>query len=757
MDQWPQTFGVLVRTHRVRAGLGQMELARRAGVSVRALREIERGRVRQPRARAVSGLVEALRLPESEQHGLLTAAGAGQPVNGRIRVGVLGPLTVHRGANALEITGSRRRVLLGLLAVQPNQAVGADEIIECLWDGDPPPTCRSLVHGHIGALRRLLEPGRGPRGPARTLVCARGGYLLVAGDDDVDLSQFDRLVTGARALLTGGNAAAAQDAYAEALDRWRGSVVSDLRQSALRQHPAVVAASGRRLIAALAYADLALAAGRPHRVVERLQALVADEPLHEGLHARLIRALAATGQQAAALSRYDDLRARLADELGLEPGPDLRAAQVRVLRQETEPASARVSPAQLPGDLPTFTGRARELRRLGALPDRRRGSSGVSVVVVDGSAGVGKTALAVHCAHRMASRFPDGQLYADLRGYAAAPPVRPEEVLARFLHALGVPAGQVPADRDEAAALYRSLMAGRRILVVLDDARDARQVRPLLPGGPSCVVLVTSRNRLTGLRARESASHLTLDVLTPGEAHRLLARILPAARVRDEPAAVEALAHVCAYLPLALGIAAANLAGEGTGVAAYVTRLSTGDRLAELAVAGDPDTAVRAAFDRSYAVLAPAAARLFRLLGVVPGPDVTAEAAAALVGAPVEAADALVGAPVEAARRLLEDLAAVHLIGRPEPGRYAFHDLLRRYAADLAAARESGPACADALARLLDHYLRRLPPEKRRPGAAEPFPSRTAAAEWPNLRHAARPGPPSAVCASPAPRAVTSG
>jgi DNA-binding SARP family transcriptional activator len=694
MDQRPQTFGVLVRTHRVRAGLGQLELARRAGLSVRALREIERERVRQPRARAVSGLVGALRLPEPEQQGLLTAGGAGQPVNGRIRVGVLGPLTVHRGAVALEVTGPRRRVLLGLLAIQPNQAVAADEIIECLWDGDPPTTCRSLVHGHIGALRRLLEPAREPRGTARTLVCARGGYLLVAGEDDVDLSQFDRLVTRAHALLTDGNVAAAQDAYAEALDRWRGSVVSNLRQSALRQHPAVVAASGRRLIAALAYADLALASGRPHHAVERLQALVSDEPLHEGLHARLILALAATGRQAAALSRYDDLRARLAGELGLEPGPDLRAAHVRVLRQEVptavpEPtgstagsASARVPPAQLPADLPTFTGRTRELRQLGALPGRR-GSSGVTIVVVAGTAGVGKTALVVHCAHRLASRFPDGQLYADLRGYAIAPPVRPEEVLARFLHALGVEADQVPADRDEAAALYRSLMAGRRILVVLDNARDARQVRPLLPGSPSCVVLVTSRNRLTALHARESARHVTLDVLTPGEAHRLLARILPAARVRDEPAAVEALAHVCAYLPLALGIAAAKLAGEGMGVAAYVTRLSTGNRLAELEVDGDPDTAVRATFDLSYAVLAPATARLFCLLGVVPGPDVTAEAAAALVGA-----------PVEAARRLLEELAAVHLIGRPAPGRYAFHDLLRRYAADLATAKESGPACA---------------------------------------------------------------
>jgi tetratricopeptide (TPR) repeat protein len=363
----------------------------------------------------------------------------------------------------------------------------------------------------------------------------------------------------------------------------------------------------------------------------------------------------------------------------------------------------------------------------------------------------------VHWAHRMAPRFPDGQLYADLRGYATVPPVRPEEVLARFLHALGVPADQVPADRDEAAALYRSLVAGRRILVVLDNARDVQHVRWLLPGSPSCVVLVTSRNRLTSLYARESARHVTLDVLTPGEAHRLLARILPAARLRDEPAAVEALAHMCAYLPLALGIAAANLAGEGMGVAAYVTRLSAGNRLAELEVDGDPDTAVRATFDLSYAVLAPATARLFCLLGVVPGPDVTAEAAAVLVGAPVEAAG-----------RLLDALAAAHLIGQPAPGRYAFHDLLRRYAADLATAEESGPACAAAVARLLEHYLRRLHdaarllhPEKLRiplpqgvEDAAEPFPSHTAAlawldAEWPNLlaatQHAARHGPPSVV------------
>jgi DNA-binding SARP family transcriptional activator len=520
-----------------------------------------------------------------------------------------------------------------LLAIQPNRVVPVDEIVDVVWGDDPPATGRSLVHGHVRQVRRLIEPARRPRAPAERVVRTDGGYLLVA-DDDLDLVRFDRLVATARRRHEAGDVAGAIDAYAEGLDCWRGGVLSDLDDPALHEHPAAVAAAGRRLSAALAYADLAVGSGRHDEAVPRLQALAAEERLHEGLHARLMLALAGAGRQADALALLGELRGRLAEELGVEPGADVRAAHLRVLRQQVPAAAEHPDgrdppgpPAQLPADLSTFTGRVGALRRLDALLSGDVAApSGVAIGVIVGTAGVGKTTLAVHWAHRVTDRFPDGQLFVNLRGYASAAPIRPAEVLARFLHALGVPADQVPIDPDEAAALYRSVMAGRRALVVLDNARDAPQVRPLLPGGPGNLVLVTSRDRLTGLRAREGAVPVLLDVLTPNEAHRLLARVLPPHRVRAEPDAIPALAQACAYLPLALGIAAANVAaaeastGEHAGVARYVARLCAGNRLAELEVDGDPDSAVQATFDLSYATLAADAARLFRRLGLVPGP-----------------------------------------------------------------------------------------------------------------------------------------
>ena len=311
------------------------------------------------------------------------------------------------------------------------------------------------------------------------------------------------------------------------------------------------------------------------------------------------------------------------------------------------------------------------------------------ISAIAGTAGVGKTALAVHWAHRVRDRFRDGQLHVDLRGHASLPPLRPVEALARLLHALGVPAGQIPPDTDDAAGMYRSLLADRRMLIVLDNARRSDQVRPLLPGNPDCLVLITSRDQLTGLVARNGARRITLDVLTPDESGELLTRLLGAGRVRAEPEAAGELARLCAHLPLALRIAAANLADRPhETIAGYTARLKAGDRLSELDIEDDAEAAVRSAFDLSYTALSPGTSKLFRLLGHLPGPDITAEAAAALAGMPVG----------EAGRRL-DQLGAAHLVTEHAPGRYTLHDLLRLYAAERAAGDERPRR------RLFDHYL----------------------------------------------------
>jgi tetratricopeptide (TPR) repeat protein len=319
----------------------------------------------------------------------------------------------------------------------------------------------------------------------------------------------------------------------------------------------------------------------------------------------------------------------------------------------------------------------------------------VVISAIAGMAGVGKTALAVHWGHRVRGLFPDGQLYVNLRGFAVEAPTSPMEALVHLLRSLGEPPDRIPADPQTAAGRYRSLLADRQMLVVLDNAATADQVRPLLPASPGCLVLVTSRDRLTGLLARDGARNLSLDVLAPDEAYALLATVLGAGRVAAEPVATAELARICAHLPLALRIAAANLlSNPWPGIAGYVATLRDGDRLAGLDVDGDEQAGVRRAFDLSYRTLRSDTRRIFRLLGLVPGPDVTVETVAAL--ADTSAADA---------RRHLDRLVAVHLVNQPALGRYTCHDLLRHYAADRAHAEDDARARQEALRRLHDWYL----------------------------------------------------
>jgi tetratricopeptide (TPR) repeat protein/transcriptional regulator with XRE-family HTH domain len=500
-----------------------------------------------------------------------------------------------------------------------------------------------------------------------------------------------------------------------------------------------------RIAARLTQEQLAERAGLSPRSLRDIERGHVRSPRLETVRL-LAAALQLPGGEAAqfeALSRADYWAARTDN-----PPPDLSAG----LAAEPEPAASagdRPVPAQLPPDVASFTGREPVLRELNQLLSPGGGRpTAVVIAALTGMAGVGKTALALHWAHRVRHRFPDGQLYANLRGYDTSPPLRPIEVVARFLHALGVKAEAVPVDLEEAAALYRSLVADRRMLVVLDNAGHPDQVRALLPGTSGSLVLVTSREDLAGLVARDGATRVGVDALSPDEATTLLGRLLGPERVARETAAAAELAQLCAYLPLALRIAAANLSDRGSyGLDGYVAELRGGDRLDALAAPSDEQAAVRGAFDLSYAALPADAQRLFRLVGLAPGPDV-----------PVAAAAAMSGLDEPTVARLLHRLSAAHLLESVGPGRYACHDLLREYAA-ARAERDDGPAETEAaVTRLLDWYLHstaaaalllyaqivRLPVPDPPPGLAAPgFTDPAGASEWlaaerPNLIMAAR-------------------
>ncbi len=587
---------------------------------------------------------------------------------------ILGPLTVLAGGHGLNLGGPKQRRILAMLLLHPGRPVDVDRLATAVWAEHVPATGRRQVQNAIGALRVLLTKAGGmiDTGPA--------GYSIRVGRDEVDALVFDRMVAEAQAA---GDAKLMR----EALALWRGPALAGLGDTG----PLALGAAGleeKRLAALEDCLDLELAAGRDESVIAELATLVAAHPLRERLVGQLMTALHHAGRTAEATAVYADLSARLADDLGIDPGAELR----RVYDSIRGPAPGNATrPAQLPADVSAFAGRTGELARL----DRVLVDAPVGIQVVAGTAGVGKTALAVHWAHRVRDRFPDGQLHVNLRGYAQqVEPMRSLDALARFLRALGVAPETIPAEVDEAAARYRSMLAGKRLLILLDNAMDADHVRPLLPGDGDCLVLVTSRDQLDQLD-QLGAGRLTLDVLAPEAARDLLARVLGERRVPAEPAAADELAKLCAYLPLALRIAAANIA-DRQPITEYVDQLAAGNRLAGLEVEGDRRAAVRAAFDLSYAALPGPAQRVFRLLGLVPGPDVAAEAVAALADAPVAETE-----------DLLRQLTAAHLVDR-QGSRYAFHDLLRLFAAEHANREDAASERATALDRLFGHYLATL-------------------------------------------------
>jgi DNA-binding SARP family transcriptional activator/tetratricopeptide (TPR) repeat protein len=710
MDQGGQgCAGALIRGYRRAAGLTQQQLADAAAVSVGVIRDLEQRRTARLQAESARRLARALRLDRHQATELIQPArghpevpAPGRP--GVLRLGVLGPLRAWRGGAAVSLGGPMQRAVLALLALNPDSGLGRAAIIDALWGDHPPATAAAMVQSYVSRLRYLLGGG----GPGGLLVAVASGYRLQAAACELDQVTFAALVSRARDSHAAADFPEACDAYAGALALWRGEPLADL--DVLRDHPAVTRLSQQRAAAVTGYAEAASAGGCHDRVLGDLRELAGREPLNERAHAWLMIVLAGSGHQAAALSVYDELRRRLDGQLGVMPGAELADAYARVLRQDIPGAAVRTAeraaavraaadattPRQLPAGTGHFVGREAELAALTGMLDRTAGAGSTVVIsAIGGTAGVGKTALAVHWAHHVAERFPDGQLYVNLRGYDVGQPMPAIDALAGFLRALGVAGPDIPVAADERAARYRSLLAGRRMLVVLDNAGQVEQVRPLLPGTPACMAVVTSRDSLAGLVAREGARRVDLGLLPAGEAVGLL-RALIGGRVDADPGAAAALAAQCARLPLALRVAAELAVGRPAApLADLVRELAEQQQLLDLLDAdGDPRTAVRAVFSWSYRHLDADAARTFRLLGLHPGADLDLYAAAALTGT-----------ALERARQLCDQLARAHLIHTTRAGRHEMHDLLRAYACELAAAQDHESGRRAALTRLFDRYL----------------------------------------------------
>jgi tetratricopeptide (TPR) repeat protein/DNA-binding SARP family transcriptional activator len=557
---------------------------------------------------------------------------------------------------------------------------------------------------YVMRLRRAL----GPVG-ARVVSRPRGWAIVLHGPEECDLAEVEHLWRAARAVAESRDWTRTSALLVQALSYWRGDPLTDVPSVVLARRDAA-RLSELRLQLTEARIDAELRLGRHAGLVMELRRLTGEHPLREHLRALLMLACYRSGQQAAALEEYRDAHRTLVRELGVAPGPELQRMHQRILAADPDlavrsPGEAALVhagpgqppdphvPRQLPAAPPSFTGRAAELRMLGRLLNEAAGT--VVITAVGGTAGVGKTALAVHWAHQVAGRFPDGQLYVNLRGYDPDQPVTAANALARFLRALGVPGQDIPPGEDERAARYRSRLAGKHMLIVLDNAGSAGQVRPLLPGTPSCAVVVTSRDALAGLVARDGAARLDLDLLPLQDAAGLL-RALIGARVDADPGAAVLLAEQCSRLPLALRVAA-ELAGtrDDVPLARLADELADQQqRLSLLDAGGDPCTAIRAVFSWSYRHLDTVAAQTFRLAGVHPGADFGPHAVAALTST-----------PLDQSCRVLDLLARKHLIQQPSPGRYSMHDLLRAYARELAAAHDDQDVQDTALTRLLDHYL----------------------------------------------------
>ena len=670
-----------------------------------------------------------------------------------LRVGVLGPVTAWYSDQELAVGQPRQQAVLGILAMRANRVISRGELVDAVWGQDPPASAEGGIYTYIAGLRRIIEPNRSLRGPGRVLVSSGAGYVLHLVPGQPDAVSFEQHLARARQLRKSGDPAGAVTALNAALGLWRGIAFAGVPGPFAETER--IRLGELRSMAAEERADVLLALGRHEEVVPDLTAMVADHPLRERMRGLLMIALYRCGRQAEALRVFTAGRRVLAEELGIDPGADLSRIHAQVLASDAalsatpadgddgiggavrltaanggtpdaaspdalaadlvadpalsrrlgEPDPVLPVPAQLPLEPPGFSGRHDELAVLQSTADDATAddatgddatSESVPIVVISGTAGVGKTALALRFGHQIARRFGGGQLYLNLRGLdPATPPLEPGEVLRYFLDALGVPPHRIPADTEGRTALYRSLLDGRPMLIVLDNARNAAQVRPLLPGSPGSLVLVTSRNELTGLVAAEGARPLTLEVLSAAEAHEMLARRLGRDRVAAEPEAAAEIIEYCARLPLALGIAAGRAVGRPKRPLAEVAaELRDARGRLDVLEADDAITDVRAVLSWSYDQLSETGACMFRLLGLHPGPDISLSAAASLAGVPRTQAGTA-----------LRELTRTHMVAEHLPGRFTFHDLLRFYAVDQAERHDPEADRTAAVHRVLDHYL----------------------------------------------------
>jgi DNA-binding SARP family transcriptional activator len=620
---------------------------------------------------------------------------------GDIEFRLLGPLELRPDGRLKSVRAAKQRALLAALLLQANQVVSADQLIEELWGGNPPSTARNTLQTLVLRLRRVLRPPRSDRPPPERLVTDPSGYLLIVGPDQLDLHRFERVVDQARRALATGRAEQAAADLRDALALWRGPALAGVPSSPLVDAEAI-RLEADRLAALEARVEADLACGRHRELVGELEGLVVQFPLRETLQGQLMRALYGSGRQADALHVYREARTVLIEQLGVEPAAELQRLERAVLSGDPslEPAPlggaeqhrpAAPVPCQLPADITDFTGREEVVAALLESLGQGDGEDERAPVVVSitGAAGMGKTALAVHVAHRLRSHFPEGQLYVNLQG-AEARALDPGEVLARFLAAFGIDGPGVPAGTEERASLYRSRLADRRVLVVLDNAAGEAQVRPLLPGSAGCAVIVTGRAPLAGIPAAQA---LALDLLTPAQSVDLLAAIVGRGRVSAEPAAARTIVECCGRLPLALRIAGAKLAARPQWRLARLTdRLGDECRRLDELRAGDLE--VRASVALSYQGRSDDERRLVRLLGLSDGPDFAVWAAAALQGVPLAVAEDQLERLVDA--QLLQ--AADDAAGQ---ARYRFHDLLRVFAAERAQREEPAAARQTAVRRLL--------------------------------------------------------
>ncbi|MFG3092920.1 BTAD domain-containing putative transcriptional regulator [Streptomyces antibioticus] len=676
--------------------------------------------------------------------------------------GLLGPLLIRRAGTLLDLGPRTRRVLALRLLLEDGRAVSTDRLCEDLWPGRPTSLTAPSLHTHISRLRTVLERGRTRLGKAGLLVRESHGYALRVPPEARDTVHFEQSLARAERCLADGRAGEARAQAEYALSLWRGAALEDARDHLFAAQQ-VTRLETARTVAEELHVRTLLHDGDIQQAVSGAEALTARHPLREAAWGVLMCALYLAGRHADALSRFEELRKHLAEELGSRPSPGTSALQEAVLRHDVTfirhmaqsavtsghdrptpsvtlpsdaagptatdngsdtahaPAPFTIAaitpgtdlreppltgapsprPAELPAGSPFFVGRRSELallERLSGHPPYEHPSP--AAVLIGGMPGVGKTTLALHFAHRAAARFPDGQLFSNLRDFdTTGPATDPAEVLKRFLTALGVPPPAVPATLGTRTALLRTVLAGRRVLFVLDNARDEEQVRPLLPAAPGCMVVVTSRNQLEGLVPTGSTQSMTLDVPPLTEGLEALTRRLGTDRVAAEPEAAEGLVRFCASLPLALAVAAAR--------ATLHPEFSLRELAADLrttegtldAFSGTGDSAdVRTVFSWSYRSLSQQAARLFRLLALHPGPDITAAAAASLTGLPHTQTHAA-----------LTELTRTHMLGEPAPGRYVLHDLLRVYAGELAREQETEEDRAAARHRVHDHYLHTAP------------------------------------------------